>query len=128
MARKPTGKPTGRPPAKISRKQFEELCKIHCTRQELAAVFGVNVDTISAWCEREYGEAFSTVYERYKEMGKKSMRRIAWDRMKKSDKVLIFMMQNHLGMKEEQAIEHKGEGIRIINDIPQVKPDGGTTD
>jgi len=35
MGRKPTGRPTGRPPKEYDQKLFEELCHIWCTREEI---------------------------------------------------------------------------------------------
>lgn len=123
MARKPTGNPNGRPPKQIDRRQFEAMCHIFCTRSEIAAVFDVDEDTLSAWCKREYGETFSAVYKKKIEGGKASLRRTIMKQAEKSAAVAIFIAKNHLGMRDEQTVEHKVDPIRIVNDIPVIAPE-----
>jgi len=128
MARKPTGNPNGRPLTQIDRRQFEALCQIFCTKKEIAAVFGIDEDTLNAWCKREYGVTFSVIYEQKSEAGKISLRRMMIKQAERSAAVAIFLAKNHLGMKDEQTLEHKGEaGVRIINDIPR-EQDGNPAD
>lgn len=128
MARKPTGNPNGRPPKQIDRRQFEAMCHIFCTKSEICAVFDIDENTLNAWCKREYGEGFSVVYKKKIEGGKMSLRRTMMKQAERSAAVAIFIAKNHLGMKDEQTLEHKGEGIRIINDIPKAEPNGNAAD
>jgi len=120
MARKPTGNPNGRPLTPLDKRQFEALCAIFCTREEIAAVFGVHPDTLSNMVAREYGATFSEIYQQKREGGKASLRRTLMKQAEKSAAVAIFIAKNHLGMRDEQTVEHKVDPIRIVNDIPLI--------
>jgi hypothetical protein len=68
-------KPTGRPEKEISWQQFEDLCGLHCTQDEIASFMRINVDTLRDRVEKQYGEPYSIVYKRFMENGKCSLRR-----------------------------------------------------
>ena len=53
-----------RPKKKISQKQFESLCAIQCTKEEICHVLGVTEKTLNNWCKETYGEGFSLVFSR----------------------------------------------------------------
>ena len=65
MARKPTGNPNGRPKKEIDRQEFEKLCGLQCTLEEIAGWFGVSEDTIERWVKRECGASFADTYKKY---------------------------------------------------------------
>ena len=41
----------GRKKKKISKSQFEELCKIQCTQEEICLVLDVADKTLTQWCK-----------------------------------------------------------------------------
>ena len=47
MARKPTGKPNGRPPKEIDEQIFRKLCRIFCTEEEIANVFELRINNFT---------------------------------------------------------------------------------
>ena len=53
-----------RPQKEIDQKQFENLCGLQCTEEEIADFFDCSVDTISRWCKRAYSESFAEVYKK----------------------------------------------------------------
>ena len=59
-----------RPRAEIDKNQFEKLCAMMCTEDEIAGFFGVSIDTLQRWCKRTYGEGFETTYSAKKARGK----------------------------------------------------------
>lgn len=106
MARKPTGNPNGRPPIPIDQKQFENLCGMQCTEEEIAAWFKCSQDTLNNWCKRTYGETFSGIYKVYSANGKISLRRAQMKLAEKSAAMAIFLGKNLLGQtdKVEQTV------------------------
>ena len=89
-----------RPTKELNRDIFEELCSIQCTKKEIASVFRVDVDTVSAWCEREYGESFSTVYEKYSEDGKSSLRRTQFKLAERNPSMAIWLGKQYLNQRD----------------------------
>jgi IS30 family transposase len=111
--------PAGRPRKEISRSEFEKLCKLQCTQQEIADWFDCSPDTIERWCLREYNEKFAEVFAKNRGKGKISLRRMQWQLAEKSPAMAIFLGKNHLGQtdKVEQTVndvsEHKGITIHF---------------
>lgn len=112
MARKPTGKPNGRPLKEIDKEQFEKLCALQCTLEEIAGFFRCSKDTVNAFCKREYGEGFSDTYIMYSQTGKVSLRRYQLELAKKSSAMAIFLGKQWLGQNDETDKE-KEEGNKI---------------
>lgn len=97
--------PAGRPKKTISKRQFEELCKIQCTETEICAVLDVDDKTLSAWCEKEYGSKFSEIFQQKREGGKTSLRRAQWLAATKdrNGTMLIWLGKQRLGQKEPET-------------------------
>ena len=51
----------GRPRKQIDKKQFENLCGLQCTLEEICGWFDVCTDTLETWCKREYKKNFYEV-------------------------------------------------------------------
>jgi hypothetical protein len=66
-----------RPKADIDLKQVEALAGLQCTDEEIAAVLGVNVRTITRK-KAQKNSSFVQAYKKGKEKGKTSLRRIQW--------------------------------------------------
>lgn len=47
-----------RPRKEIDQKQFESLCALQCTGEEILDFFNVTDRTLNAWCKRTYGAGF----------------------------------------------------------------------
>lgn len=105
MARKPTGNPTGRPSAKIDWERFEQLCGLMCTQSEIASMLGVHADTLRNQTLEEYGEDFSTVYKKYSESGKCSLRRNQFVLSKKNAAMAIWLGKQWLGQTDKSQSE-----------------------
>lgn len=110
MARKPSGEPNGRPPIEINPKEFEGMCKVHCTKEEMASILSCDEKTIDAWCKRHYGETFSVCYKRFSDGGKMSLRRTMWKMatVENNPTMCIFLAKAELGMKDKVEVEHSG--------------------
>lgn len=117
MARKPTGKPTGRPPKEFNKQIFENLCQIQCTVNEVEAVLQSDQRTVDNWCKREYGEPFSTVYKRFAESGKPSLRRMQWNLAKTNASVSIWLGKQYLGQRDpEETKNHANVIVKVQHD------------
>lgn len=115
MARKPTGRPNGRPPREFEEKLFENLCRIHCTVDEIEAVLNTHSTVLDGWCQRHYGETFQTSYKRLRSGGKASLRRTQFKLAEKNAAMAIWLGKQELGQKDKQEIEHT-----TINDENQI--------
>ena len=96
----------GRPQKQIDKDQFEKLCGMLCTQEEIAGFFNCSPDTIERWCKREYNETFAVIYKKYSAKGKISLRRMQFKLAEKSASMAIFLGKNYLGQKDayEQTI------------------------
>ena len=109
MARKPTGRPNGRPKKNIDNEQFKKLCELHCTKEEIAGFFDCTEDTIENYCKREHGECFSAVFKRLSFGGKMSLRRYQFELAKHNATMAIFLGKNILGQTDGQDISLSGK-------------------
>ena len=96
---------TGRPRIEIKPDQFEGLCKLQCTLEEIAGFFYCSPDTIQNFCNREYGQPFSVVYKTFADQGKISLRRYLWKHCEKSAAMCMFMAKNMLGYRDTREPE-----------------------
>lgn len=100
MARKPTGRPNGRPKIQIDSEQFKKLCELQCTKEEIAGFFNCHEDTIENYCKNEYGECFSLVFKKLSYSGKMSLRRYQFELAKRNASMAIFLGKQYLGQKD----------------------------
>lgn len=116
MARKPTGKPAGRPKKPIDWVQFEQLCALQCTQSEIASILCVNHETLSDRTKEHYGEDYSSVYKRCSESGKCSLRRNQFVISKKNASMAIWLGKIWLGQKDPGMDETKEDALNAIRD------------
>lgn len=90
----------GRPRKEIDRTQFEKLCGLQCTKEDIAGWFEVSEDTIERFCKREYGECFAVVFGQKRRSGIISLRKAGFDLARKNPAVHIFYAKNYLGMRD----------------------------
>lgn len=112
MARKPTGNPNGRPKIEVDWRDFEALCGFHCTQSEIASFLQISTDALVYKVEEQYGESFSTVYKKYQESGKCSLRRNQFAMTKSNATMGIWLGKQYLGQKDhEQNVEFTPEQL-----------------
>ena len=114
----------GRPRKEIDKRDFEKLCMLQCTSAEMCSWFNVSEPTLIDWCKRTYdGQDFLTVFNKKREGGKISLRRMQWQLAEKSPAMAIFLGKNLLGQTD------KVEQTQNINGaVPTVQvyiPDNG---
>lgn len=99
-------KKMGRPQVQIDEAQFNKLCEMQCTEEEIASFFDCSVDTIERWCKRMFDCTFAEIYKKRSVKGKIALRRYQFDLAKKNPSMAIFLGKNMLGQtdKIEQTI------------------------
>ena len=89
-----------RPKKEIDQKQFENLCGLQCTLEEICGWFGVTDKTLNSWCKRTYSESFSEVFRQKRSTGKISLRRSQWRLAEKNANMAIWLGKQYLGQKD----------------------------
>ena len=111
---------------KIDKKQFENLCGIQCTKEEICSVLDVSEKTLNSWCNSTYGENFSLVFDKKREYGKSSLRRNQWKLAEKNSAMAIFLGKQYLGQKD--VVENKISNNGIFDDIREALKDAKDTE
>lgn len=110
-----------RHPTELDKKQFENLCGLQCTKEEVCSWFEITDKTLEAWCKRTYGQGFSEVFAQKRGKGKISLRRAQFQLAQKNASMAIFLGKNYLGQKDhpndEMDTASVGEGLRALADI-----------
>ena len=102
----------GRPRLSFDLRQVEELGKIQSTQAELAAVLGCGLSTVKDRIAND--EEFAAAYERGREAGKSSLRRLQWKAALSGNITMqIWLGKQYLGQSDRQSLEHKGDGEGI---------------
>lgn len=116
----------GRPRKEINQKDFERLCGIQCTKEEIAAWFDMDIQTLEARIKEIYGETFSQVFAKKRGKGKISLRRNQWRLSEKNAAMAIFLGKQFLGQSDKIEQEHHGEiklAYNLDNDPDQLDPE-----
>lgn len=87
--------------AKIDKVQFEKLCGLQCTENEIAGYFQVSHDTLQRWCKDTYEQDFAYVYEQKKGNGKIALRRYQLQQAEKNATMAIWLGKQYLGQTDK---------------------------
>lgn len=97
---------TGRPRKQIDKSQFESLCGIQCTMEEVCQFFDCDEVTLNRWCRETYKKTFSQVFKEKKGVGKVSLRRSQYQlALKGNASMLIWLGKQYLGQRETPVDE-----------------------
>lgn len=92
-----------RPLKEISQKDFEKLCGLQCTKEEICGFFDVTDKTLERWCRRTYKLGFSEVFAQKRGAGKISLRRSQFELAKKNANMAIWLGKQYLGQREPDS-------------------------
>ena len=107
----------GRPRKEIDWKEFEQLCFLQCSIAEMCQWLHVTDKTLQRRVKEQYGETFSSVFEKKRVGGLISLRRNMFKMSEKNPAVAIFLAKNLLGMSDKQEITGaEGEPIQVAID------------
>lgn len=117
-------KKMGRPKKQIDRQQFESLCAMLCTKEEICGFLKVSDSTLSRWVAETYPKngrknaTFEDVYKKYSANGKISLRRQQFKLAEKSAAMAIFLGKNYLGQTDVQtvAVDNKDDSIKAMGE------------
>ncbi len=90
-----------RPRKEIDQKQFENLCGLQCTLEEICGWFDVTDKTLDGWCKRTYHASFSEVFKKKRGAGKISLRRSQWQLAAKNASMAIWLGKQYLGQRDQ---------------------------
>lgn len=90
-----------RPKKEIDQKQFENLCGLQCTLEEICGWFEITDKTLDSWCKRTYHASFSEVFKQKRGKGKISLRRSQWRLAEKSAAMAIWLGKQYLGQRDQ---------------------------
>lgn len=106
-----------RPVKEINKEQFESLCNLQCTIEEIAGFFKCSSDTIERWCKRTYDEGFADTYKKYSQNGKISLRRYQYKLAEKNASMAIWLGKQWLGQTEKIEATTSFEDLRPLADL-----------
>ncbi len=96
----------GRPGKEIDWSMFENLCGIHCSQSEIASMLKIHPDTLRDRAIEYYNDIdFSSIYKKFQESGKCSLRRNQFAMSKSNASMAIWLGKQYLGQRDlEQTI------------------------
>ena len=89
-----------RPRKEIDQKQFENLCALQCTKDEICSFFELTDKTLENWCKRTYKAGFSEIFRLKRGQGKISLRRAQFQLAQKNANMAIWLGKQYLGQKD----------------------------
>ena len=106
-----------RPVKEINKEQFESLCNLQCTLDEIAGFFKCSIDTIERWCKRTYNMSFADTFKVYSQNGKISLRRLQFKLAEKSYAMAIWLGKQYLGQTDKIEATTSFEDLRPLADL-----------
>ena len=92
----------GRPRKEFDKEQFEKLCALQCTEEEIAGWFGFSTFTLNTRCKETYeGRTFFEVFKIYSTDGKISLRRTQFKLAETSAIMAIWLGKQSLNQQEK---------------------------
>ena len=105
MAGEPKAKNKGgRPKIQIDKAEFEKLCGLQCTKDEVCGWFNITDKTLDRWTEETYQKSFSDIFRLKRGIGFISLRRSQFELAKKNPAMCIWLGKQYLGQREPDNI------------------------
>ena len=102
--------PAGRPKKIIDYVTVEKLANIQCTQEEIASFLGISSRTLLR------DEKFRELFNKGRESGKMSLRRIQWKHAEKSATMAIWLGKQYLGQRDNIEVSNTEE-INKVKDL-----------
>lgn len=106
----------GRPTIDIDWKEFDKLCGLQCTLEEIAGWFDCSADTIERRVHEKYGVTFAERFAKKRAGGKISLRRRQYEAaMSGNPTLLIWLGKQYLGQKDkfEHDLDESVKGLTV---------------
>lgn len=107
----------GRPRVAIDVVEFEKLCQLQCTKEEIAGWYCCSEDTIERWCKDTYGRRFAEVFAEKRVGGLISLRRSQFRLAEKNAAMAIFLGKNYLGQKDTVEADFNPESLKRAREL-----------
>lgn len=115
----------GRPKSVLNWREFEYLCSIGCTLEEIAGFFQIAKSALQVRVQQEFGETFTERYEKLSQGMKVALRRKQLSVAMEGDtSMLKFLGKNALGQKDK--LDFDGEvkvnsWVDLVNNLEPAK-------
>ena len=113
----------GRPMKQIDKVQFEKLCALQCTEEEICGFLDVTDKTLEKWCQKEYKAHFSEVFRQKRGVGKVSLRRSQWRLAEKNANMAIWLGKQYLEQRDmptqDSTTEAQNNDVQTLADLLQ---------
>lgn len=90
-----------RPRKEIDQEQFEKLCALQCTEEEICGWLDVCTETLNSWCKRTYKMSFSEVFKLKRGKGKISLRRNQFRLAETNASMAIWLGKQYLNQRDQ---------------------------
>ena len=99
-------RPEGRPRTVLDYVLLDNLCKIQCTGEEIAAVMGIDYDTLNRTIKRDRQISFADYFDIKRKNGKASLRRNQWKLAESGNAtMLIWLGKQYLDQRDKNEVE-----------------------
>lgn len=99
--------PAGRPKKEIDYETVEKLANIQCTQEEIASFIGISTRTL------QRDEQFMELFNKGRESGKMSLRRIQWKHAEKSASMAMFLGKQYLGQRDNVEVSNTDDMNKV---------------
>lgn len=110
-----------RPRIEINWDDFDKLCGMQCTLEEISSFFGCSEDTIERAVKREYNIGYADHWKQKAKKGHISLRRKMFEAVQKGNiTMMIWLSKNWLNYsdKVEQKNDNNNTGSVSLNVTP----------
>ena len=108
---------TGRPKKDINQKQFENLCGLQCTKDEICGFFDITDKTLDNWCHATYNANFSDVFRQKRGTGKISLRRSQFKLAEKNATMAIWLGQQYLDQRDRDIADAMDRSNGVLESL-----------
>lgn len=113
--------PAGRPKKEIDYATVEKLANIQCTQEEIASFLGISTRTL------QRDEQFMELFNKGRESGKMSLRRIQWKHAEKSASMAMFLGKQYLGQRDNVEVSNTDD-INKVKELLSKISDGANNE
>lgn len=100
-----------RPRKEIDQTEFEKLCGLQCTKEEICGWFDITDKTLDGWVKRTYGKRYSEIYALKRSRGKISLRRAQFRLAEKNATMAIWLGKQYLGQREHYETDNNDNDL-----------------
>ena len=99
--------------------EFEKLCGLQCTKEEICDWFMISDKTLDRWIKELYDQSFSEVFRQKRSRGSVTLRRYQFTLAKKSATMAIWLGKQYLNQNEELKGKYslKVEASEKLSDV-----------